>query len=105
MLKFVNLCLLISLLAKGTMFSKLDMYPRRVRIRRTSMDTILFLEIIVHFYSYTRHKVLHMERFQEGRPNKHTSMRSHLESHQHHKAQETLRLTTGIHHSTRIWHF
>jgi len=29
---------------------------------RISMDAILFLETIVHLYSYTRYKVLHMGR-------------------------------------------
>jgi tetratricopeptide (TPR) repeat protein len=32
---------------------------REARIHRVSLDTILFLETIVHFYSYTRYTALH----------------------------------------------
>jgi hypothetical protein len=47
------------LLWKGTILSRLGMYPKRVQNKSHANGHCLFLETIVHFHSYARYQILH----------------------------------------------
>ena len=50
----------MSALSKGTIVSRPELIKRGLRKYHISMDSILFLEALVHFYSYTRYMLLCM---------------------------------------------
>jgi hypothetical protein len=47
---------------RDTKISKLEVHLNELRVNRISMDTVQYLESIVHFYSYARYILLHMGR-------------------------------------------
>jgi hypothetical protein len=55
-------------LSKDTTLARLGMYPKRVQNMLHLRDTILILETIVHFRSYTRYKPLHTRREDDNTP-------------------------------------